>query len=104
MHSFDVTLSSDTGKYTYRFEFEWEPYVPGNYTGPIDNSYPDEGGFGDITKITVLGERPEVLNDNQTAELIVAIKEEYGEDYLNDTMWEVAETNESEYEYDSGEY
>lgn len=29
-------------------ECQIEPFVPGKYTGPYENSYPDEGGFASI--------------------------------------------------------
>lgn len=39
----------------------WEPFIEGRYTGPYENSYPSEGGYGEYEILDRRGRRAEWL-------------------------------------------
>lgn len=48
MYDHEMTYELDL-KYTV----EIEPFVPGKYTGPPEDCYPDEGGYASLTKVWI---------------------------------------------------
>ena len=40
---------------TFKAECDVEPFVRGKYSGPPESCYPDEGGYAEITDLTVDG-------------------------------------------------
>ncbi len=61
---------------TFEAEVIYEPVIPGRYSGPPEDCYPDEGGTVEFESLTCDGHDATFLLDSSVAEDIIEAAQE----------------------------